>query len=168
MVISSILFIWGQFRQHKKLLQIFFYTIKENCAMVDRSIHTRKALVHSIPISEVKDMKSDVLQALKASLSEKKLWTLFAGSILTIFKKEKLHRLWISSCNISTIGIIFFWNLSAIPFLLSSHTHSYLFFWSIKIKFFLIFNFLMNIHLTSLRYSQGTPAKKQTHFYWKF
>jgi hypothetical protein len=30
-------------------------------------------LVHSIPISEVKDMKSDVLQALKSSLSEKKL-----------------------------------------------------------------------------------------------
>jgi hypothetical protein len=31
-----------------------------------------EALVHSIPISEVKDMKSDVLQALKASLSIKK------------------------------------------------------------------------------------------------
>jgi hypothetical protein len=44
--------------------------MKENCAMVDRSIRTRKALAHSIPISEVKDMKSDVLQA---SLSEKKL-----------------------------------------------------------------------------------------------
>jgi hypothetical protein len=29
------------------------------------------ALVHSIPISEVKDMKSDVLRALKASLSKK-------------------------------------------------------------------------------------------------
>jgi hypothetical protein len=39
--------------------------------MVDRSIPTRKALVHSIPISEVKDTKSDVLQALKGSLSEK-------------------------------------------------------------------------------------------------
>jgi hypothetical protein len=39
--------------------------------MVDRSIRTRKALVHSIPISEVKDMKSDVLRALKAFLSEK-------------------------------------------------------------------------------------------------
>jgi hypothetical protein len=61
--------------------------------MLDRSIHTRKALVHSIPISEVKDMKSDVLWALKASHSEIKLSTLFAGSNLTIFKKEKLHRL---------------------------------------------------------------------------
>jgi hypothetical protein len=41
--------------------------------MLDRSIPTREALVHSIPIREVKDMKSDVLQALKASHSDKKL-----------------------------------------------------------------------------------------------
>jgi hypothetical protein len=41
--------------------------------MLDRSIPTREALVHSILISEVKDMKSDVLRALKASLSKKKL-----------------------------------------------------------------------------------------------
>jgi hypothetical protein len=41
--------------------------------MLDRSIHTKKALVHSIPISEVKDMKSDVLWALKGFLFEKKL-----------------------------------------------------------------------------------------------
>jgi hypothetical protein len=41
--------------------------------MLDSSIPTSKALVHSIPISEVKDMKSDVLQALKGSLSKKKL-----------------------------------------------------------------------------------------------
>jgi hypothetical protein len=34
--------------------------------MLDRSIRTRKALVHSISISEVRDMKSDVLRALKA------------------------------------------------------------------------------------------------------
>jgi hypothetical protein len=40
--------------------------------MLDRPIPTTKALVHSIPISEVKDIKSDVLRALKASLSEKK------------------------------------------------------------------------------------------------
>jgi hypothetical protein len=39
--------------------------------MLDRSIHTREVLVHSIPISEVKDMKSDVLQSLKGSLSKK-------------------------------------------------------------------------------------------------
>jgi hypothetical protein len=61
--------------------------------MLDRSIPTREALVHFIPISEVKDITSDVLRALKASLFEKKLGTLFVGSILTIFKKEKLHRL---------------------------------------------------------------------------
>jgi hypothetical protein len=39
--------------------------------MLDRSIPTREALVHSIPISEVKDMKSDVLRAVKASYSKK-------------------------------------------------------------------------------------------------
>jgi hypothetical protein len=41
--------------------------------MLDRSIPTKEALVHFIPISEVKDMKSDVLQALKGSLFEKKI-----------------------------------------------------------------------------------------------
>jgi hypothetical protein len=41
--------------------------------MLNRSIPTREALVHSIPISEVKDMKSDVLQALKAFHCGKKL-----------------------------------------------------------------------------------------------
>jgi hypothetical protein len=58
--------------------------------MLGRSIPIREALVHSIPISEVKDMTSDLLQALKASLSRKKLLTLFAGSILTVFKKRKI------------------------------------------------------------------------------
>jgi hypothetical protein len=41
--------------------------------MLDRSIPTRGALVHSIPISEVKDLESDVLQALKAFFAKKKL-----------------------------------------------------------------------------------------------
>jgi hypothetical protein len=41
--------------------------------MLDRTIPTREALVHSIWISDVKDMKNDVLRALKGSLSEKKL-----------------------------------------------------------------------------------------------
>jgi hypothetical protein len=41
--------------------------------MLDISIPTKEALVHSIPISDVKDMKSDVLRVLKESLSEKKL-----------------------------------------------------------------------------------------------
>jgi hypothetical protein len=41
--------------------------------MLDGSIPTREAWIHSIPISEVKDMTSDGSRALKASLSEKKL-----------------------------------------------------------------------------------------------
>jgi hypothetical protein len=41
--------------------------------MLKRSIPTRKALVHSIPINKVKDMKSIILQALKASHFGKKL-----------------------------------------------------------------------------------------------
>jgi hypothetical protein len=105
MVIRRILFIWGQSGQHKKLLQIFLKKILKNCAILDRSIPTRKVLVYSIPVSEVKDMKSDVLQARKASHSKKKLWTLFAGLTLTILKNEKLHRLWISFYKISSVGI---------------------------------------------------------------
>jgi hypothetical protein len=38
--------------------------------MLDMSIPSREALVHSTPISDVKDMKSDVLRALNASLHE--------------------------------------------------------------------------------------------------
>jgi hypothetical protein len=49
--------------------------------MLDRSIPTREALVHSILISEVEDMKSDVLWALKASPSKRNfepcLWAQF-------------------------------------------------------------------------------------------
>jgi hypothetical protein len=49
--------------------------------MIERSIHPRKALVHSIMISEVKDMKNDVLRALKGFLSGKNfepcLWAHF-------------------------------------------------------------------------------------------
>jgi hypothetical protein len=40
--------------------------------MLDKSIPTRKALVHSIPISIVEDMENDVLIGLKAFLSIKK------------------------------------------------------------------------------------------------
>jgi hypothetical protein len=103
-----ILFIWGQCRQHKKLSSNFFFKNKRKLCHV-RYVHTYKESFGSFHlINEVKDMKSDVLRALKGSFSEKKLWTLIAGSILTIFKKEKLHRLWISSYNISTVGIEFF------------------------------------------------------------
>jgi hypothetical protein len=40
--------------------------------MLDRSIPTKKALVHSIMICEVKDMTSDVFRALKHLFSEKR------------------------------------------------------------------------------------------------
>jgi hypothetical protein len=60
-------------RAAQKTSSNIFLKIKENRAMVDRSIHTREALVHSIPISEVKDMKTDVLRALKGFFSGKKL-----------------------------------------------------------------------------------------------
>jgi hypothetical protein len=60
-------------RAAQKTSSNIFLKIKENCAMLDRSIPTRESLVHSILISEVKDMISDVLRALKASLSGKKL-----------------------------------------------------------------------------------------------
>jgi hypothetical protein len=54
----------------------------------------------------------------------------------------------------------------AIPFFLSSHTHSYLLiFLKYENQVFFIFHFLMSFQLTSLRYSQGALAKKQTHFY---
>jgi hypothetical protein len=57
--------------------------------MVDRSIPTREALVHSIPISEVKDMKSDFLRALKGSLFEKKTLNLVCRLNFNNFQEEK-------------------------------------------------------------------------------
>jgi hypothetical protein len=39
--------------------------------MLDRSIPTREVLVHSIPISEVKDMISNFLRALRHLFPEK-------------------------------------------------------------------------------------------------
>jgi hypothetical protein len=47
--------------------------------MLDRSIPTREALVHSILISEMKDMTGDVLWALKAFLSKKTTLNLVCG-----------------------------------------------------------------------------------------
>jgi hypothetical protein len=60
--------------------------------MLDRSIPTSKALVHSISINEVKDMKSNVLRAPKASLSEKTLNRIW-GVNFNNFNKRKLHPL---------------------------------------------------------------------------
>jgi hypothetical protein len=47
-------------RAVQKTSSNIFLKYEKNCAMLDSSISSRKALVHSIPISEVKDMKSDV------------------------------------------------------------------------------------------------------------
>jgi hypothetical protein len=58
--------------------------------MLDRSIPTKEALVHSIPISEVKDMNSNVLWALKASLSEKKTLNLVCGLNFNNFQERKI------------------------------------------------------------------------------
>jgi hypothetical protein len=58
--------------------------------MLDSSIPTREALVHSIPISEVKDMKSDVLRVLKASLSRKKTLNLIWGLNFNNFQERKI------------------------------------------------------------------------------
>jgi hypothetical protein len=58
--------------------------------MLDRSIPTREALIHSIPISEVKDMKSDVLRALKGSLSKKKTLNLVCGLTFNNFQERKI------------------------------------------------------------------------------
>jgi hypothetical protein len=57
--------------------------------MLDRSIPTRKALVHSIPISEVIDMKSEVLQALKGFLSEKRILNLISGLNFNNFQERE-------------------------------------------------------------------------------
>jgi hypothetical protein len=58
--------------------------------MLCRSIPTREALVHSIPISEVKDMTSDVLRALKASLSKIKTLNLVCRLNFNNFQERKI------------------------------------------------------------------------------
>jgi hypothetical protein len=58
--------------------------------MLDRSIPTSKALVHSIPINEVKDMKSDVLRALKVFLSGKKNLNLISWFSFNNFQQRKI------------------------------------------------------------------------------
>jgi hypothetical protein len=76
-------------RATQKTSSNIFLKIKENCAMLDRSILTRKALVHSIPISEVIDMKSEVLRALKASFFEKKTLNLICQLNFNNFQEKK-------------------------------------------------------------------------------
>jgi hypothetical protein len=72
--------------------------------MLDMPIPTRKALVHSIPISEVKDMKSDVLWALKASHSEKN----FEPCLRAQFKLNNFQDVEFLSATFPLLGLIFF------------------------------------------------------------
>jgi hypothetical protein len=58
--------------------------------MLDMSICTREALVHLIPISEVKVMTSDVLRALNASHSEKTNLNLVWGLNFNNFQERKI------------------------------------------------------------------------------
>jgi hypothetical protein len=78
------------FRAAQKTSSNLFLKHKENCVMLDRSIPKREALVHSIPISEVKDMKTDVLPALKASLSLKKTLNLVCRLNFNNFQERKI------------------------------------------------------------------------------
>jgi hypothetical protein len=58
--------------------------------MLHRSIPTRKALAHSIPISEVKDMKSDVIQALRHLFLKKKTLNLVCVLNFNNFQERKI------------------------------------------------------------------------------
>jgi hypothetical protein len=57
--------------------------------MLDRSIHIREALFHTIPFSEVKDMKSNILWALKASFFLKTL-NLICGLSFNNLQERKI------------------------------------------------------------------------------
>jgi hypothetical protein len=84
-----------------------FLKIKENCAMLDRSIPTRKAL-NSIPISEVKDMKSDVLRALKASIFEKNFEPCLRAQFKQFSRKKNCIHLAFLSATFPPLGSTFF------------------------------------------------------------
>ena len=56
----------GKASNTKNYFNFFFKNYNKNCTILDESASMRKALIHSIPISEFKDMKSDVLHIAKA------------------------------------------------------------------------------------------------------
>jgi hypothetical protein len=76
--------------------------------MLDRSIPTREALVHSILISEVKDMKSDVLWALKASLSKKNFETCLQAQFQQFSRKKIFIDFEFLSATFPLLGLAFF------------------------------------------------------------
>jgi hypothetical protein len=65
-------------------------------------------LVHSIPISEVKDMKSDVLRALKASHFEKRFEPCLQAQFLKIPRKKNCIDFEFLSATIPPLGLTFF------------------------------------------------------------
>jgi hypothetical protein len=75
---------------HNSFFKYFFIKIKIKIVMLDRSIPTKKALIHSIPIREVKDKKSDVLWILKAFLSKQKPFNLVCGLNFNNFQEKKI------------------------------------------------------------------------------
>jgi hypothetical protein len=76
--------------------------------MLDRSIPTTEALVHSIPIREVKDMKSDVLQALKASLSKKNFEPCLEAHFKQFSRKKNCIDFEFLSTTLSLLELTFF------------------------------------------------------------
>jgi hypothetical protein len=76
--------------------------------MLDRSIPTREALVHSIPISKVKDMKSDVLWALTASLSEKNFEPCLWPQFLQFSRKKNCIDFAFLFATFPPLGLLFF------------------------------------------------------------
>ena len=65
--------------------------IQKNLVLLDRSILMKKTLICSIPIGEIKDIKSCVFWAIMALFEKKILWSAFLNSIPMIFKRNKLE-----------------------------------------------------------------------------
>ena len=63
----------GQLGQHQKLFHVIFSKKNKNYTLLCRFLLTLEALIHSILICEVKDMESQVLQALGKTLDQKAL-----------------------------------------------------------------------------------------------
>jgi hypothetical protein len=74
--------------------------------MLDRSIPTREALVHSIPISEVKDMKSDVLWALKGYFSGKNFEPCLQAQFYQFSRKKNCIDFKILSATFPLLGFL--------------------------------------------------------------
>ena len=76
-----------QLRQHQKLFHIIFSKKTRNYTLLSRFLCTWEALIHSIMISEVKDMEVKFCGHLE-KLQTKILQSFILNSILTIFKKK--------------------------------------------------------------------------------